>query len=324
MITYRSFRNGDPPRLVKLWNAAATGRGTARPIQVRDFDRLVLSKPYFDPKGVVVAEDDGRLVGFAHAGFGANQQENRLNREWGVIAVVVVAATHRRRGVGRELVRRAEDYLRGCGSTVIYAGPMRPLDPFYLGLYGGSELPGILRSDTEAQSLVEALGYRAADECIVFQRSLSGPIALPAPQMKTWAHKVEFVVQQEPPAANWWAACQFGAVDNSLFSLRLAATDQTIAKAHVWEMYPLQKTWNVEAVGIVDVEVSDGFRGQGVATLLITQIMRYCRELGLTLAEAQTMVRNNAACRLYRRLGFHEVDRGVAYRRNGEGSGTEE
>jgi ribosomal protein S18 acetylase RimI-like enzyme len=266
---------------------------------------------------VTVAEDDGRIVGFVHAGFGANEQECRLNRDWGVIAIVIVAATHRRRGVGRELVRRAEEYLRGCGSTVIYAGPMRPLDPFYLGLYGGSELPGILRSDADAHLLVQSLGYRAVDECIVFQRSLSGPIGLPAAPMKTWANKLEFVVQQEPPAANWWTACQFGAVDNTRFSLRVIGTSDTIAEAHVWEMYPLQKTWNAEAVGIVDVEVADGFRGQGVATLLVTQIMRHCRELGLTLAEAQTMVRNEAACRLYRRLGFQEVDRGVAYRRNG-------
>ena len=77
MITYRSFRNWDPPTLVALWNSGVSGRGAARAIDVQDLDRLVLSKPYFDPQGITLAQDDGRPVGFVHAGFGTSRSEER-------------------------------------------------------------------------------------------------------------------------------------------------------------------------------------------------------------------------------------------------------
>jgi ribosomal-protein-alanine N-acetyltransferase len=79
-------------------------------------------------------------------------------------------------------------------------------------------------------------------------------------------------------------------------------------------MYPLQRAWNAEAVGIIDVHVEPQYRNQGLGTYLMAQVLKHYRDNGLTLAEIQTMARNQAACRLYQRLGFREVDRGVIYR----------
>jgi ribosomal-protein-alanine N-acetyltransferase len=79
-------------------------------------------------------------------------------------------------------------------------------------------------------------------------------------------------------------------------------------------MAPLQRTWNSEAVGIIDVQVELPYRAKGLGTYLMAQVLKHYRDNGLTLAEIQTMARNQAACRLYKRLGFQEVDRGVIYR----------
>lgn len=313
MITYRSFRNWDPPTLVALWNSSISGRGAAHSIEVADLDRLVFSKPYFDPCGITIAEEDGQPVGFVHAGFGADDH-GQLCRDYGVIAMLVVAPTHRRRGVARELVRQAEEYLRTCGSTVIYAGSMHPLNPFYLGLYGGSELPGILKSDVAAHQLFQSLGYRAVDECVVMQLSLDRPPALTDPKSRAWARRVEFSVNPEPRSPDWWTACQFASLDHAQFELQLKETGAMVARARGWEMDPMQKTWHSQAVGIVDMQVEPEYRNQGLGTYFTARILKHYRENGLTLAEVQTMTRNQAACRLYQRLGFKEVDRGVIYR----------
>jgi ribosomal protein S18 acetylase RimI-like enzyme len=318
VITFRSFRNWDPPALVELWNASVTSRGAAHAIDVSDLDRLVFSKPYFDPQGIILAEEDGRAVGFVHAGFGAND-EGQLSRDFGVIAMLVVSPGHRRRGIARELVRRAEEYLRSGGSLTIYAGSMHPLDPFYLGLYGGSELPGILKSDPAAHELFASLGYKAVDECLIMQLPLVRAPAVTDARARAWSRRVDFVVNSEPSPPNWWSACKFSALEHCAFELRLRDGGITVARARAWEMIPLQRTWNSQAVGIIDVHVEPAYRSKGLGTYLMAQILKHYRDNGLTLAEIQTMARNQGACRLYQRLGFQEVDRGVIYRAEAKG-----
>src|SRR5262249_37521350 len=130
-----------------VWNEALTGRGAVRMRNSSPLERHAFAKPYFDPDGLIVAEEDGACVGFAHAGFGANGVESGLDPSAGVICLVAVRASHRRRGIGSELLGRCEAYLRARGATALFAGPLRPADPFYLGMYGGSDLPGFLASD---------------------------------------------------------------------------------------------------------------------------------------------------------------------------------
>ena len=51
---------------------------------------------------------------------------------------------------------------------MLYGGAVWPLDPFYLGLYGGSGLPGVLDSDTVARELYRLHGYDPIDRTLLF------------------------------------------------------------------------------------------------------------------------------------------------------------
>ena len=42
-------------------------------------EAAVFSKPYFDRQGVIVAVDEGRVVGFAHAGFGPTADRSAID-----------------------------------------------------------------------------------------------------------------------------------------------------------------------------------------------------------------------------------------------------
>ncbi len=68
----------------------------------------------FDPRGVFVAESvaDGRLLGFVISYH---------RDQGGYVSVLAVEPAWRRRGVGGRLVRRAIDYQRASGQTVIRA-----------------------------------------------------------------------------------------------------------------------------------------------------------------------------------------------------------
>ena len=60
--------------------------------------------------------------------------------------MIIVAPEEQDGPLGEQLLAASEDYLRQRGAKLLYAGCVKPLNPFYRGLYGGSEMPGTLVS----------------------------------------------------------------------------------------------------------------------------------------------------------------------------------
>jgi ribosomal protein S18 acetylase RimI-like enzyme len=315
-LRYRPFRNTDPPALVQIWNESFTGRGAAFLQGTAPLEHYVLAKPYFDPAGLCVAEDNGRPVGFAHAGFGPDEQGGpRLQLSAGVTCVVAVRPSHRRQGIGTELLRRAEAYLTGKGATTLYFGAMRPLHPFYWGLYGGSELPGVLASDPNAAPFLHACGYVVWDSSIVLQRSLDAGLPLADSRFAILRRQFELEILPRPVSNRWFEECVLSPFEILQFNLTEKATHTVVAQAKVWDMDLFVWRWHQPVAGIIDVEVREESRGQGLGKLLIAQVLHYLQDQFFTLVEVQTMQHNTAARNLYLSLGFQEVDIGHVYRR---------
>lgn len=279
------------------------------------FERLVLSKPYFDNRGLILAVDDGRPVGFVHGGFGPNAEETALSTLCGVTCMVMVRPEYRRLGIGSELLARSEAYLTQCGAQVLYGGGIRPLNPFYLGLYGGSELPGVLDSDAEAQALYRSAGYVDIDHTVILQRDLRGFRPPVDRQMIQVRRQMVLRETIDPPTTTWWQACTFGDFDRTRFDLVARDSGARCATATVWSIEPLATSWGVRAVGLIDVEVNAAYRRQGLATFLISEVMRELSQGGVGLIEVQTMSHNLSALALYAKLGYREVDRGTVFRK---------
>ena len=77
VITFRHFKNTDPPALADVWNESHPAR-SAYPLRTPGLlERWIFSKPYFDPDGLIVATDDesNKVVGYVLAGFGPNALE---------------------------------------------------------------------------------------------------------------------------------------------------------------------------------------------------------------------------------------------------------
>ena len=119
VVQYRIFKNGDPPGLVEIWNEAFVGRGAARLRHSSVLERFVFAKPYFDPAGLIVAEKDGQLLGFAHAGFGPNQRETVISKSTGVTMIGMKKTTRKkfRPRIGRAQRRARPRPSRNCRLT---------------------------------------------------------------------------------------------------------------------------------------------------------------------------------------------------------------
>ena len=183
MIEYRTFLNTDPPALAEIWNDAFSGRGSVKFSGASPLETFVFAKPYFDPAGLIVAHEEGRQVGFAHVGFGPNAEQSALCTKSGVICLLGVRATYRRRGIGSELLRRCEAYLTERGAQRVFAGPQAPFDPFYFGLYGGAGLPGFLVSDPNAEPFFVQRGYQSENAVATSNAGSQNSQRLPTPAL---------------------------------------------------------------------------------------------------------------------------------------------
>jgi ribosomal protein S18 acetylase RimI-like enzyme len=315
VVHYRRFRNTDPPRLVEVWNEAFTGRGAVRLRTSSPLERHVFSKPYFDPDGLIVAEEDGVCAGFAHAGFGPNEDGSALATAAGVTCLLGVRPRYRRRGIGSELLRRCEGYLRARGAVRLLAGPQDPLGPFYLGLYGGSDLPGFLDSDPLAAPFLARQGYRPARRVLVFQKKLSEVLKILDPRFP--AHRQRFEVREDTRLRLdcWWRECVFGMIEPLEFYLYDRPSGSRAGHALVWEMEGFSCLWNQPAVGLSGIAVRPEFRRRGAGKFLAAQVLRRIQEQYYELVEAQAHEDDPPSVGLLRGLGFTQVDVGRLYER---------
>jgi ribosomal protein S18 acetylase RimI-like enzyme len=316
VVQYRHFRNTDPPGLVALWNECFTGRGVVRLRHSTPLEYHVFAKPYFDPAGLILAEDEGVPVGFVHAGFGPNEAGTSVSTAAGVICVLGVRPAYRRRGIGSDLLRRAESYLRGRGAAALYAGQIYPFTPFYFGLYGGSDMPGFLTSDAQADPFFTHRGYAVYQTSQVLQRRLDRPLSLADTRFTACRTRFEFRMEQRRSVGTWWHEASQGFVEPFDFRLEEKPASQFVAHASVWEMEGFSWRWNQPAIGLTEIEVRPDLRRQGVAKYLLAQILRYLQDQFFGIVEVQILEPNEVAMRLCLSLGFETVDIGRAYQRS--------
>jgi GNAT superfamily N-acetyltransferase len=315
VYTFRPFRNSDPPRLAEIWRDQPPQRGRMQPVTAAILEQLVFSKPYFDPAGLTVALRNGAPVGFAHAGLGANDEQDGLATDSGTTYQLLLRADNCDDVLAGELLARSEDYLRQRGAKVIYAGGIRPLNAFYLGLYGGSELPGVLPGESVFHNACRQRGYREIDRVHVLELDLAcfrPPIARNLRQLRR-----EMVCQElpSPPSRTWWEACTTGAFERIRFLVAKPNSCESLADVWFWDIEPLSTAWGKAAAGMFDLSVSAHNRRKGLATFLLVEAFERLRSRGILIVEAQTMRQNAPALALYAKMGFKQVDEGVIYRK---------
>ncbi|MCA9068534.1 MAG: GNAT family N-acetyltransferase [Planctomycetaceae bacterium] len=314
MIQFRPFHNSDPPLIAKLWQAAELSRGAASSLRCDAFETLNYAQPYFDRNGLILAvDDDENVVGLVHAGFGRNDTETGLMLESGVICMILVHPNHRRRGLGRELVTRAEEYMKHRGATNIFAGPAEPLDPFYFGMYGGSQPSGFLLSDEKADHFFKALGYQPFERHAVFQRDISQPNDPTNMRLVSIRRKMQLAIAHQREEMSWWWITRFGRLDSVRFQLVPKDRGEAVAEVTVLGLDLYLEKWQERAIGLTDLRVEEDERRKGYGQTLLIEVCRRMREEMVTRVEAHASETNAGALAVLQSAGFKREDTGVVY-----------
>jgi ribosomal protein S18 acetylase RimI-like enzyme len=315
MLTFHPFRNTDPPVIAALWRSRAGQPGLLPTVSLDLFEQLVFAKLYFDYDGLIIARDDGRPVGFAHAGFGPNAAHNGISTATGVICMVLVRPDCAETEVAAGLLERCAQYLRDRGAKVLLGGGLRPLNPFYVGLYGGSELPGVLETDTVARQAFAADGYTEGERTLIMHCNLDRFEATVDRRQMEIRRRMIVEVSVDPPSRTWWDACTLGEFDMTRFALMPRGASSPAAYAVFRNMEPTGSTGFARAEGLMELHVDEAFRRRGLAVFLLTEAFRQFIRDGIAVVETQALEQDAAAVGLFKKLGLTQVGQGSVWRK---------
>ena len=272
---------------------------------------------HFDRHGLIVATRDETPVGFVHAGFGPSDDGLSLDTSMGTTHILMVDPAERESTLADELLAASEDYLRSRGATVIYAGGINPLNSFYLGLYGGSEIPGVLQSDVVLQAACRSA--RLPRDRPRAHHAVRPGARPPARVARAAAHQAHDAGRREDrPAAQ-----------DLVGSLRVGLAAARLLSARRERPGPRRRLGVVlghaAAVGLLGHEHRGPVRAvrrrpscAAAATPATCSARRSasCAAAASRRSKPKRWRSNEAAAAYYTKLGFTEIDHGVVFRKD--------
>lgn len=317
-IQFRPFLNTDPPLIVKLWRSQPVFRGFHSNLTTADFELHVLSKPYFDREGFLVAAriaEDGKqeLLGMVHATFDVNSELSDLNKAIGVVSQLRVADCDQRMEVEDTLLRLAEGYLQSGGANEVWFGSRFPQAPFYLGLYGGSRVPGVMEEDSAVVEALQRNGYGKGREISILQRELGNVQSVTGRKQLMVRRNYLISAIADPLEKSWWECCTLGMAERDRFTIERKKDNHVAGTVSFWDMQPMGSYIHSNCRGLYDLTVNSDDQRQGLASFLVCEAMKRLASNGVTLVEAQTETTNEASIALFEKLEFVTVTRGFQF-----------
>ncbi len=316
MVRFRHFRNTEPPHIAEIWRSQAGQPGLAQPVCVDLLEQHIFGKLYFDYEGLILAVDEsGRALGFVHAAFGPAPARQWISPQTGIVAMLRLRPEAYTDDLAAALVAQAEAYLSARGAQEALGGGVQPCNPFYTGLYGGAELPGVLESDTAFSTALVLRGFRPDHRRLIFRRDLG---EWPSPvdrRYHQFRRRLLVQVIVDPPPRDRWEALTSAEFELTRFELvpreggpRLASL--TIRELALGTACPMQRT-----AGVVELEVVPACRRQGLAGFLVSESLRILAGQGFQSIEVHTPEDNFAGLGLLQKFGFRQCGQGMVYRK---------
>ena len=300
-----TYRSDDAAAMAEVWNHAFAGGPNFVRLQAHDVRRRVIDQPAFDAKGLLLAARGDRALGFVHFGPRTNvwsrPSDRAVDRSEGHIYALVAPKSEC--SLSQDLLAAAVERLCDGGARRVLLGPswVYGTQPFYNGIAGAYEIPGLSAERRGLLELAEAYGFASAAEYGTPELDLSDGehlARLRAEAERLWKH-----------AREWRLRRTERHVTSDFFPPRtlveLERRHRTVAMTAcgLWPEY--EREYGRRVFGLTNVNVAADWRGRGLGKLVVICALEAALDAGAEAAHLHVWRDNVSAWNLYHcALGF--------------------
>lgn len=284
MLTTRSFRNEDPPRILELWRKTQHRRDGFASLLFPSPNQIqaqFLGLPMLDSRSIMLAFEGDVPVGYVHTMSAPTDDGHSFDPTTGQICFACVdPGYHDVPGAATTLIRAGEEYLIGLGAQTIYGGSPSPSAPFYTGFYSGGEAIGILHTDSAIMNAFHEADYHTHQKTGWFHYDLRN--YSPSVTLETIGHYADLAVETHeiPEARTWWEGCiQTNGIwfDAMAYQIR---TNRPVARLRMRIAFPDMEnvltmyggTW---LASLIELRVHPDVADDGTQRYLLDEAVRY-------------------------------------------------
>jgi len=322
MLTIRSYRNEDPPRLLQLWRNTQRHREQQLPLvplSINSLQTQVLGPPMLDARSIMLAFDNGIPVGYVHTAFAADQTGYAFDYTTGQICFLCVEPAYDDiPGAAAALIRAGEEYLTGMGARKIFGGSPSPSAPFYTGFYCGGEALGILQSDKAIINAFHAAQYQIFQKTAWFHFDIQSFTPTINEDTVGYYTELEIEIGEVPNVKTWWEGC---ALANGIWfdaTAYLAQTKRPIARLRTRMTYPdtegiLTMYGGNWLASLMELRVHPDFISKGIPTFLLGEQIQYLAAQNQVIEIEAHAAEGSPLFNLLRNQIWHERDSGCVF-----------
>lgn len=218
-LDIRSYRNTDAEALCRVFNAHYQAVGLPCVLTPLSLELCVLSKPYFAPELLLIAELDGAVAGFAQLGFAPDENLQTLSSTQAILSSLCVPVQQDSSAIASQLISTAMRIVGQSGAAHMRYSPPPPASPFFIGLSLGDGMIGAPSADTRLHAWLTSAGWKAGERVIYWEVDLANfhpPMDRTQIQIRRMAH-VERLLDE--PTMPWYLASLLGHTEQIGFQL---------------------------------------------------------------------------------------------------------
>jgi GNAT superfamily N-acetyltransferase len=281
-------------QMCRVYNDETAFEPHIAPLTAEMFTKFVEARSYFDPAGLLLAIEGGKVVGWVHAAV-AHATEGYYDPVPPVAKIQMLIFPRERLDVGNALVAEATAWLKKSGQTKLLAMHCDKGYPFYRCLWLGGEPMGTVAMP-HVQLAFEVGGYKNTHESVFLVAKMAD---LPA-EVPT-AEPIRIVdgpaAMKHAPMAESWTGFEPQESFGYLGEQKVAGVG--------WTLVPqVAPRLGAPAMTIWSLGVNQEQRRKGFGAALTSRALRSGYRAGARFCTLGTQLWNAPAHATYAKLGF--------------------